>query len=514
MDYNIIALRSSDPIINDPTTKSAVMAEQDPGGFGNAFFMAKQYSPFLKAWMQEYERFNDSDWGGFSLVAPHKLFEQGNQDLTALDVHTWYYPTCCSDASTIKLFFGHSFTKIDQSYGVHQWGGRWRTTNMLSPANVRTIDTPFFCRIRHLFNDIGDGYIAQDYQTNPNCSFVDMSGIQPSVDTMMADYQFTHDTDIKVIDSSGNRLHGWAPHTTGLPLDLAPSSSSSFIAQQVREFRPFQFLVLPLPTNYDGRTGTLQTSILLQNGFNDHRDSTTTLAQVRMDDDSKMLLRLIQSGATGNTSIQVEWIAGQGKAVTDGEVFIHTSARSVDLDDGKWHALQLNWDRKEAGLLTVFIDGSGKEKVLQPLLAASVRLLPNAVTGGEIWINALKESELDTGLRARMRYLRTYASPHLASWVTSSSWDKNSGSIRLGSDILAVLGWVNDVGVVTWFALCLVVVLLVSVGVSRRHGRVRRMSWRRILWGGSPGSRSPVRGGKERGILEDWMEREDGEVKG
>jgi len=62
MDYNIIALRSSDPIINDPTTKSAVMAEQDPGGFGNAFFMAKQYSPFLKAWMQEYKRFNDSDW--------------------------------------------------------------------------------------------------------------------------------------------------------------------------------------------------------------------------------------------------------------------------------------------------------------------------------------------------------------------------------------------------------------------------------------------------------------------
>lgn len=433
MDYNIIALRSSDDIINSPTTKSAVMAEQDPGGFGNAFFMAKPHSPFLKAWMQEYRRFNDSDWGGFSLVAPHKLYEQGNQDLTALDVHTWYYPYCCSDASTIKLFFGHSFTDIDENYGVHQWGGRWRTTNMLTPESVRTIDTPFFCHIRHLFNDLGDGYVAQDYRTNPNCSFVDMSTLRPSSDLLMADYQFTHDTSIKVIDDSGNRLHGWAPHTTGMPLDFSSTATStSIIPQQVREFQPYQFLVLPLPTDYDGRVGTLQTSLYFQNGFADDRDKTTTLAQVRMDDDSKLLLRLLRSASTGNTSVQVEWIASSDRTSIEGEVFVHTSASSVFLDDGKWHGLQLSWDRKQAGLVTVLVDGnldtahaSGEDQTpLKPLLAASVRLLPKELKGGEVWINALKESELDGGLRARMRYLRTYASAHLASWITSH-YDKD-----------------------------------------------------------------------------------------
>jgi len=385
---------------------------------------------------------------------------------------------------------------------------------MLTPESVRTIDTPFFCHIRHLFNDLGDGYIAQDYQTNPSCSFVDMATLGPSTDTLMADYQFAHDTDIKVIDTSGNRLHGWAPHTTGLPFDISPfaTSPTAITPQQVREFRPLQFLVLPLPTDYDGRTGTLQTSLLLQNGFADGRDSTVTLAQVRMDDDSKFLLRLLRSGTTGNTSVQVEWMAPEGKAAADGEAFVHTSARAVDLDDGKWHAIQLSWDRNEAGLLTVFVDGDGKEKVLQPLLAASIRLLPSPVKGGEIWINGLKESELDTGLRARMRYLRTYAAPHLASWVESASSSDYSraGSIRLGRDILV---WLNGFGVVTWIESCLVAVLLVSAGAGVVRRYVRGRSWRRIVLGSPPGSRSPVRGARERGILGEWIEYEDGEGK-
>lgn len=477
MDYNIVALKSSDPIIFNATTKSAVMAEQDSWSFGNAWFMARAASPFLKAWMQEYKGFNDSKWGDLSLGAPHRLYRAGGQDLTKLDYHTWYYPPCCADSSTQKLWFGQSFSDIDDSFGVHQWGGRWRSTAMLTPESVRTIDTPFFCRIRHLFNDIGDDYVAEDWRKNPNCSFTTLDTLPTNPDGLMGSYHFRHDTAIKILDDSGHRLHGWAPYRSGLPVSTDVDS--------FREFRKDEFAVLPVPIDYDARRGTIRTELLLQNGHTDEVDTAITLAMFRLDDDTKLYWSFVRHGS-GNMTVQLEWGVYQQKVPDKSRSVFSTS--SVFLDDNRYHVLQLAWDRVDTGLMTVHVDDSQ-----EPLFQGNVTLLDEPVRGGELWINAFREAQTDTGFRGRIRSLRTYSTGYVHELVNGPTTSYSAGA---GHTILPMLpesahnmartmGFQDMGAMAAWALWGLMSMSAVWVMTARKYGRIKR-AWYNVLTPMSP----------------------------
>jgi len=467
MDYNLIALRSSDEVIYGAETKPTVMARQEPGSICNAFIMSKKHAPFLRRWMDQYRNFKDSDWDGMSVKMPNKLAAQDQSDVTVLDQSAWFYPTCCSAASTIRLFFGQTFGTIDNNFGVHQWGGKWRTSSFLTPGNVREIDTPFFCRIRNLFDNVGGSYVSMDWRKNPNCSFVTMDTVASRHgDSLISAYDFQTDTSIKWIDQSGNRLHGWAPF--GMPL-VAEGS----MGRMVRETRPDTFAVLPVPSDYDARTGTVHTEIMFQYGHYDHGTSAM-LAQVRFDDDARMQWSFHYDAINRTSTVKVVWIPWEwANAEQSALTFDISEVLPMDIGDNQYHRLNLAWDRLASGSVVVTIDDV-------EVLKTSVSTISRPLMGGEIWINGASDTALDKNLRARIAFLRLYSTSLNSTLATGTAALKSFKlPLRFSSDFSQRLGFTSLTAFSVWFCILfgMTSAWLTMILRRRQRGYSQSPSW-------------------------------------
>lgn len=293
MDYNVIALRSSDAVIYNASTNSTVMG-RELVGLCNAMIMSKRHAPFMRTWMSAYVDFKDEDWMSLSVGKPWELAQQGIHDITVLDISTWFFPTYL-DADNVWL--GQSYVEIDNNYGVHMWGSFRVFYPLMTPESVREIDTPLFCRVRHLFDDVRGPYIAADWHSNPNCSFTTMDKLQDQNQKLMGSYTFDTDSAIKIVDSSGNNLHGWAPFGTAQPLENG---------LPIRAFGKGENAWIPVPVDYDGRVGTIAIEMLLQ--VDTHQDSNVTIAMLRLDNrEIHIYWRLLYDSATTKSSMEIEW---------------------------------------------------------------------------------------------------------------------------------------------------------------------------------------------------------------
>ena len=238
------------------------MALEGDSGLCNAFIMTKPRAPFLRRWMKEYASFEDSNWSGLSVQKPFQMYKAGDPDITVLNDHAWFYPMWDnSNYGLMTMWFGKSWWDIDRNYGVHFWP--WQRDPgpphlKLNLEDARLIDTPLFCKIRHLFDDYdGDGYRATAPEKNANCSLTWMNNTAPHANGLLSDYQFTLDNDDrKWVDSSGNNLHGWAPNGTRLTYSHAIGSA----ANNTRNFTRGSYAVLPVPADLDIRTGSVSMS--------------------------------------------------------------------------------------------------------------------------------------------------------------------------------------------------------------------------------------------------------------
>ena len=96
MDHDLMALKSSDDVINDPKTRSAVLTALHGGSEGlivNAMIMAKAQSPFLQRWMKNYKNFDPGEWDHTSGRVPKQMYYAGDPDLTLLQPAAWLYPS-------------------------------------------------------------------------------------------------------------------------------------------------------------------------------------------------------------------------------------------------------------------------------------------------------------------------------------------------------------------------------------------------------------------------------------
>ena len=262
-----MALRSSDPVIYNSSTKATVMALEGSSGICNAVIMTKPRAPFLRRWMEHYAGFRDSNWSGLSVIKPFKMWKAGDPDITVLDDHAWFYPVWDNyNYGLMTLWLGKSWWDIERNYGVHFWP--WQRDPgppylRLNPSDTRLIDTPLFCKIRHLFDDLdGDGYQSLAPEKNANCSLTWMNSTAPHANGLLSDYRIGSDDDNrKWVDSSGNNFHGWAPNGTV----LIHSDTGDSPPRITRNFTTGSYAVLPVPADWDVRTGAISMSFSFDN---------------------------------------------------------------------------------------------------------------------------------------------------------------------------------------------------------------------------------------------------------
>jgi hypothetical protein len=305
MDTNLIAFRSSDSVIYNNATRSSVMALQNIGGLCNALIMSKPKSPFLKRWMQNYTDFDDKDWDKKSVYLPHKMHLAGEPDLTVLDDHAWFYPIWGQGDNPLKtMWLGKSWYDIGRGYGVHFW--HWETAHdplVLSPEVVRQIDTPLFCHLRKLFDNLdGDGYYSTPPDDDPNCSVAWTSNIT-NTRAMFSDYRIASDTaNAKWVDSSGYHHHGWAP--SGTCLDGNATNQT-----QARHFDKGSYSVLPVPVDWDTRVGSAAFRLKVD-ASRWQENKVMGLMKIRIEADGEILLSLSHHRSFGVLAVKFEWIGG------------------------------------------------------------------------------------------------------------------------------------------------------------------------------------------------------------
>ena len=136
------------------------MAERlAPEGAPNWLIMSKPQSPFLKRWMDAYPS-SDRSFSHLATLTPYEFFKDRDPDLHVLGGHTWFYPLASDpdgDKTLKKLWFGKSWFDIEESYGTHVWHWKEEFRELITPEVVRAVDTPLFCRLRDLFEGLGDG---------------------------------------------------------------------------------------------------------------------------------------------------------------------------------------------------------------------------------------------------------------------------------------------------------------------------------------------------------------------
>ena len=94
LDSDLVALKSSDDVVYNNSTRSTVMALQHKGdGIPNGLIMSKPRSPFIERWIQQYKQIKNRNlWDQLSTSRPHAVYTDMDPDLTVLDGHSWFSP--------------------------------------------------------------------------------------------------------------------------------------------------------------------------------------------------------------------------------------------------------------------------------------------------------------------------------------------------------------------------------------------------------------------------------------
>ena len=185
---------------------------------------------------------DQGDWKKLALQVPEALADDLDEDLTILDGYSWFYPLASEedgDATLKRLWFGKSWDDIGKSYGTHVWHWSEDFRHLVTPEVVRTIDTPLFCSLRHLFDDLDrDGYNSTELEENANCSITTVEKLKEKNHRIFADYRMdSDDVDTKWVDSSGYNLHGWAPEVSVFSLQKSPFHCSYGFRRHVSRAR-------------------------------------------------------------------------------------------------------------------------------------------------------------------------------------------------------------------------------------------------------------------------------------
>jgi hypothetical protein len=306
LDSDLIALKSSDDIIYNNATRSTVMALQHKGdGIPNGMIMSKPRSPFIKRWIEQYKEIKDHNvWDQLSTSRPHAMYTDMDPDLTVLDGQSWFYPLSSqSDGDTTlkMLWFGKSWHGANKSYGTHFWHPTTQFVKSITPKIIQTIDTPLFCRIRNIFDNLdNDGYHSTPAEKNPNCTVTWMSDLKPEKHRIFSDYRMcTDDLDTKWVDSSGFNNHGWAPKGTSLQLNTTSGL-------HVRNITANSYAVLPVPVDWDSRVWSVRMTF--------HMDTKKIvegegvgLFKIRMEEGGEILIRARNDNPFPGITLKVEW---------------------------------------------------------------------------------------------------------------------------------------------------------------------------------------------------------------
>ena len=316
LDTDVLALKSSDDVIFDPRTRATVMSRQmSVAPVINAFIMSKPASPFLHRWMEAYKSFNTSEWDYMTSFVPHDMFLAGEPDLTLLDDHAWMYPKRLGEADDIahphlsQMWTGKSFHDIENSHGVHFW--KWLTYARdlvhLTPQMARNIDTPLFCRLRKLFDNVdGDGYLSTPWEQNPNCTVSWAKDLKENKHRLFADYRIDQDTmDMKWVDSSGYNNHGWAGHGT----EIVRTNNANEVAR--RKFGKGDHVWLPVPVDWDSRVGTARLAFQLEPEAFKEGGKEIGLFKIRVDWTGEIVLSL-KPNEDGKPLLKFQWEAPSG----------------------------------------------------------------------------------------------------------------------------------------------------------------------------------------------------------
>ena len=278
----------------------------------NAMIMSKPQSPFLHRWMKAYRNFNMSEWDEMTSWVPHRMFLAGEPDLTLLDDHAWMYPKRHSKADDkahphlSQMWTGKSWHDIDYSYGVHFW--KWLTYAKdlvhMTPNMVRHIDTPLFCRLRKLFDNVdGDGYLSKPWEENPNCTVSWVKDLDEKTHGLFADYRMDQDTmDMKWVDSSGHRNHGWAGQGT----EIVRTDDGNEVAR--RRFDKGDHAWFSVPADWDARVGTARMTFQLHPEVFKEGKEEIGLFKIRVDWTGEIVLSL-KAGEVGKPLLKFQWEA-------------------------------------------------------------------------------------------------------------------------------------------------------------------------------------------------------------
>ena len=442
MDDNLIAFRSSDPIIYNSNTRDTVIAEESGDSLAgnlvaNSVIYSKPRAPFLRRWMEAYKTFDDGQWIEHSGFLPFRLYQAGDPDVTALQPHPngWLYPASRPIACR-KLWFGKSVWDLHMGYGVHLYRWNFAVQNMVSPHLVRTIDTSLFCEIRSLFDNLGnDGYYANN--NNPNCSSVWIQDLKAYPNDPYAAYEISSDTeDMKWVDSSGNNLHGWA--LQGTLLDHPTSSKDN---STCRIFDRDSYVNLPVPVNYDCRVGTVTMRFRLLRGAKSGHAINMLNFGVNEGDSGfspGLYIRRAEHAANQDT---LESFAPENRnenlkvtSVTDfekprGEMTIRRFGhRRIEVDvpslpdsipiyDDDYHEISMSWDYKSlSGHRVIMLDGS-------VIIHSPTDPIDTPLLAHDQWINAQDDDDehwlpgdpntrgyiVDNGFRGCIQFARYWA---------------------------------------------------------------------------------------------------------
>ena len=329
MDNDMLALKPSDDIIYDPETKSTVLPRQSIYGQGkavlNAMIMSKPGSPFLLRWMEKYKQFDPHEWDRTSCLVPAEMWDAGEPELTMLHDRAWVYPQLRSDdelktdrPALSLMWVGKSWHDIGNNYGSHLW--KWADGSRkieVNPDIVRTIDTPIFCKMRKLFDNIdGDGYYSTPPERNLNCTSAWMKDLKTTNFKLFSDYQMRSDTeDAKWVDSSGNRLHGFAQIGTSI------NHNGTSIN---RKFTANSQAWLPVPSDWDARVGTARMTFQLD------RNPTSEINQIglfkiRVDYAGEIVISLLRSSTVDAPLLRFQWLG----SFLAKDIYTH-------IDDAEW----------------------------------------------------------------------------------------------------------------------------------------------------------------------------------
>ena len=396
LENDLIALRSVDKILDNRDSRPTIMAERmAPEGVPNWLIFSRAKSPFLKRWMEAYAE--DKDWNELATRTTMEMLRGHDPHLQVMSGRSWFYPLASaldSDASLKKLWFGKSWHDIDESYGTHLWHWLDEYRDLITPDLVRAIDTPLFCRLRPLFNEIYTKSY-KSWSNDPNCFVTRTFSLDPTTNGLFADYAFTSDASpIKTLDTSGHNLHGWAPNGTALSRSGRTLSSGTFI-------------VFPTPLEWDTRAFTLQLSLSIDPTCLSPRKSTTFL-KLRLEHEEELTLSFRLSSDPASSppiSLVLHWSTPSTPGdFHHNDILTYSSPPELGplAGAGGSNSLTISLDRLTSGLLNIHLNDD--------LIATkTLPLIRTPKFAQDIWLNKIGWDDEDAGFRGEVRRMTLWA---------------------------------------------------------------------------------------------------------